>query len=241
MVGTRLFEVFAVNIMPAMCGRYALNQNAHDLARVFSLVAIADVAPRFNIAPSMPVLAIREAPQGRVGELMTWGLEPAWASKDPEARRLPKPINARAETLTQRPMFRQAFRSRRCILPASGFYEWRRPPGAPTQPFYIHPADGTVFALAGLYEPGRDGGPATCCIITTGANELMAKIHDRMPVILDAADVARWLDPNTAPADLAALLVPAPADEMLAHPVATRVNAARNDDPALIDPVADVE
>lgn len=238
-MGTRLFEVFAVNIMPAMCGRYALNQNARELARQFSLLDVPEMIPRFNIAPSTPVLAIRESPRGRIGEWMTWGLEPAWAGNDAEGRKLPKPINARAETLLQRPMFREAFRSRRCILPASGFFEWHRPPGAPTQPYYIHPADGPVFALAGLYEPGRDGAPATCCIVTTAANELMARIHDRMPLVLDAADVARWLDPNTALAELTPLLVPGPADEMLAYPVAARVNAARNDDPALIDRLPD--
>lgn len=222
-----------------MCGRYALNQNARELARWFDLVDLPDIVPRFNIAPSTPVLVIRESPRGRIGELMTWGLEPPWSSNAPEEHKGPKPINARAETLTQRPMFRDAFRSRRCIVPASGFFEWRRPPGAPTQPFYVHPADESVFALAGLYEPGRDGKPGTCCIVTTAANELMAKIHDRMPLVLDAADVAKWLDPNTALADLKALLVPAPADEMLAHAVASRVNAARNDDPTVIEKMPD--
>lgn len=224
-----------------MCGRYALNQNARELARQFNLFDLPDIVPRFNIAPSTAVLVIRESPRGRIGELMTWGLEPPWAGSDPGERKLPKPINARAETLTQRPMFRDAFRSRRCILPATGFFEWRRPPGAPTQPFYIHPAGEPVFALAGLYEPGHDGKPGTCCIVTTAANELMANIHDRMPLVLDAADVAKWLDPDTALADLKALLVPAPADEMLAYPVAPRVNTARNDDPALIENIPDAD
>ncbi len=220
-----------------MCGRYALNENARELAIQFDLLEIPDLVPRYNIAPSTPVLVIRQTPRGRIGELMTWGLEPVWAHKGEDAKKYPKPINARADTLMQRPMFRNAFQARRCVLPASGFYEWRRPASGPTQPFYIYPADDRVFAFAGLYEPGVDGGPASCCIITTSANERMEQIHDRMPVILDASDVARWLDPTTALRDAEALLVPSPADEMMARAVSTRVNAARNDGPELIEGV----
>jgi len=219
-----------------MCGRYALDQNARELVSHFELLEAPDLAPRYNIAPSTKVFAVRLAPRGRIGELMTWGLEPAWAHKGEDAKKYPKPINARAETLTERPMFRNAFKARRCILPASGFYEWRRPTSGPAQPFYIHPANDPVFAFAGLYEPGIDDGPASCCIITTGANELMATIHDRMPVILDGADVARWLDPNSTMREIEPLLVPSPADEMLALAVSTRVNAARNEGPELIEP-----
>lgn len=220
-----------------MCGRYALNQNARELANQFDLLEVPDLVPRYNIAPSTPVLVICRSPRGRIGELMTWGLQPLWTHKGEDAKKYPKPINARADTLMQRPMFRNAFKARRCILPASGFYEWRRPESGPAQPFYIYPANDPVFAFAGLFEPGIEGGPGSCCIVTTGANERMATIHDRMPVILDAADVARWLDPKTAMADVEALLVPSPADEMLAHAVSTRVNAARNDGPDLIEAV----
>jgi putative SOS response-associated peptidase YedK len=223
--------------MPGMCGRYALDQNARELANHFDLLEVPDLAPRYNIAPSTPVLAVHRAARGRVGALMTWGLEPTWTRKGEDAKKYPRPINARAESITERPMFRGAFKARRCILPASGFYEWRRPALGPAQPFYIHPANDPVFAFAGLFEPGIGDGPASCCIITTGANELMATIHDRMPVILDVADLARWLDPGTAPGALEALLVPAPADEMLAHPVSTRVNAARNEGRELTEAV----
>ena len=218
-----------------MCGRYALDQDARELADHFSLLEVPEMVPRFNIAPSTKVLVVREVPRGRVGQLMTWGLAPVWLRRSEGAKSLPKPINARAETLDERPMFRKALKARRCILPASGFYEWCRPPSGPAQPFYVHPVNDSVFAFAGLYEPGIDDAPASCCIITTGANELMATIHDRMPVILDLTDVPRWLDTATSPGEIEALLEPAPADEMLAHPVSTRVNAARNDDATLID------
>lgn len=220
-----------------MCGRYALDQNARELANHFGLLEVPDWTPRYNIAPSTSVLVIRQVPRGRVGELMTWGLAPAWARREDDARKFPKPINARADTLAQRPMFRNAFRTRRCIVPASGFYEWRRPASGPAQPFYIHPANDPVFGFAGLYEPGIGEAPSTCCIVTTNANELMATIHDRMPVILDPADFASWLDPAAPMSTVEPLLAPFASDEMLAHPVSTRVNVARNDEPGLLAPL----
>lgn len=222
-----------------MCGRYALDQNARELANHFHLVTLPGIVPRYNIAPGTSVLVVRETAAGRVGEMMRWGLEPAWMRKGDTPRPgAPKPINARAETLAERPMFRSAFRTRRCLLPASGFYEWHRPSAGPSQPYYIRPANDPVFAFAGLYEPGDDQHPPTCCIVTTTANALMARIHDRMPVILEPSAFGAWLDPRTAAPVLAALLGPSPADEMLARAVSTRVNNARHDDPTLIDALA---
>lgn len=221
-----------------MCGRYALDQNARELANHFELLSVPDIVPRYNIAPGTRVLVVHASATGRIAETMLWGLEPAWMRKGGESRPgAPKPINARAETVSDRPMFRSAFRSRRCILPASGFYEWHRPATGPSQPYYIRPANDPVFAFAGLYEPGDGERPPTCCIVTTDANELMARIHDRMPVILDSQGVASWLAPTTSSAALTALLVPSPADEMFAHPVSTRVNNARHEDATLIDPL----
>ena len=222
-----------------MCGRYALDQNARELANHFHLITPPEIVPRYNIAPGTSVLVIRQTAEGRHGEFMRWGLEPAWMRRSGAGKPgAPRPINARAETLAERPMFRHAFQARRCILPASGFYEWHRPAGASSQPYYIRPANDAVFAFAGLYEPGDDRHPPTCCIITTAANERMAGIHDRMPVILDASAVGTWLDPGTPAPALTALLVPSPAEEMLARAVSSRVNQARHDDASLVDPLA---
>lgn len=222
-----------------MCGRYALDENPQALVTRFGLVAAPAVAPRWNIAPGTPVLAILAGVQGRTGASMTWGLEPAWARREGGFAR---PINARAETLAQRPMFRNALRRHRCILPASGFYEWQVRPAAAggkprKQPWYVHPAGGGVFAFAGLYEPGAQDAPPTCCIVTTGANDAMAPIHDRMPVILDDAGVARWLDEGFDPAAPPVLLRPCPSAWLALHAVATAVNAARHDGPELVRPV----
>lgn len=192
------------------------------------------LAPRYNIAPSTPTLIVWQSPLGRVADPVLWGLEPAWARKNDKT--YPKPINARAETILERPMFRNAFRHRRCIIPASGFYEWR---GAttPKQPYYIYPANEPVFGFAGIFETGEPEGVPTCCIVTTSANALMAKIHDRMPVILPPQHYERWLDASLRDAELTTMLVPYAADEMLAHAVSARVNSARNDDASLIDPL----
>ncbi len=219
-----------------MCGRYCLDENPQALARRFELPAVPHFEPRWNIAPGTGVLAIRTALSGCVAEAMTWGLAPAWALR---ASRLARPINARAETLAQRPMFRAALRRHRCILPASGFYEWQTQPG-PTaarprkQPWFVYPPAGGVFALAGLFEPGEAGQPASCCIVTTDANAAMAPIHDRMPAILDDAALRHWLDPATDAAQAAALLRPGPPDWLALHPVGAAVNAVGAEGPALI-------
>lgn len=218
-----------------MCGRYALNENARELADHFHLVSVPELVPRFNIPPGVQVLVIRHSVNGPIGEMMLWGLAPAWTRSAAQSRAYPKPINARAESIQERPMFRSAFRARRCILPASGFYEWHRPEAGPKQAYYFHPANDPVFAMAGLFEPGDGDSPASCCILTTAANEVMAPVHDRMPVLLELKDVQAWLDPTTSRERLLPLLAPAPSDEMFAHPVSARVNAARNDDSSLIE------
>jgi putative SOS response-associated peptidase YedK len=222
-----------------MCGRYALDENPQALLTRFGLLATPAVEPRWNIAPGSRVLAIRADLQGRVAQPMVLGLEPPWARREGG---FAKPINARAETLAQRPMFRSALRRHRCILPASGFYEWQVRASAAgakarKQPWYVHPAGGGVFALAGLYEPGTDEAPPTCCIVTADANDAMAAVHERMPVILDDAGVARWLDPGFDPAAAPALLRPCPSQWLVLHAVGTAVNAVRHDGPELIRPV----
>ncbi len=208
--------------------------------------------PRYNIAPTdmVPVVRVRPGhdgePDRRLLTLARWGLVPFWA-KDPSAGS--RMFNARADSLTVKPAFRKAFATRRALLPASGYYEWRKPAaGAPAkigkQPFYITPADGSVMAFAGLWEFWRspDGRPlVSASIITTDAVGDLAAIHDRMPLILPASDWADWLDPAADAADVSPLLA-APSVELLAglelRPVGTRVGNVRNDDAGLIEKVA---
>lgn len=223
-----------------MCGRYALNQNARELADHFHLLEPPPLAPRYNIAPSTPTLIVWQSPKGRVAEPVIWGLEPAWTRKANNDKSYPKPINARAETILERPMFRNAFRHRRCIIPASGFYEWKGA-AAPKQPYYIYPTNDPVFAFAGIFEMGEPDGVPTCCIITTHANALMATIHDRMPVILSPENVDVWLDGSLRDAEITPLLRPFPAERMQSHAVSTRVNSAKNEDAGLIAPLPETE
>jgi putative SOS response-associated peptidase YedK len=221
----------------SMCGRYTLTAPAEQLALRFDLdpASVPAVEARYNIAPSQPVPVVVARPDGQLAlEWMRWGFQPAWAT---EARR-PAPINARAETLLERPFFRSAVRQARCLIPADGFFEWqaRRDRGG-KQPLYIRLKDGGLFALAGLYTHGPenpDGSGGTCAIITTAPNPLMQPIHDRMPAILDRADEARWLDPEiTEPEAVLDCLRPYAAEAMIAYPVSTRVNAPQNEGPEL--------
>jgi putative SOS response-associated peptidase YedK len=223
-----------------MCGRYTLTA-PDQLALRFDLdpQALPTVDARYNIAPSQPVPVIVAQPDGRLAlEWMRWGFKPAWAG---ESRRS-APINARAETLLERPYFRSALRHGRCLIPADGFFEWQAQSGrAGKQPMYIRLKDGGLFALAGLYTrgpAGADGGD-TCAIITTSPNPLMETIHDRMPAILDRADEARWLDPDiTVPELVQDCLRPYPAEAMAAYAVSTRVNAPQYEGADLIMPLA---
>lgn len=226
-----------------MCGRYVLYDNPDFFE--FSELRVPvrfPVPPRYNIAPSTEVPVIRDDPQaGVVARPMHWGLVPSWV-KDRSAWR--EQINARGETVDTLPAFRNGFKRWRCVLPASGFYEWQRNPAdakAPRQPFYLFPAQGRHFAFAGVCERwvSQDGEVLhTAAIITTAANDLMAPIHNRMPVILHPADVRRWLaHENADAAALKALLAPYPAELMSARAVSRRVGNTRNDDADLIAPV----
>ena len=223
-----------------MCGRYELHSNPAAIALAFGLAHPPDLQARYNIAPMTDVPIVRVATDGhRELVRMRWGLVPRWA-KDPSIGA--RMINARGETIAERPSFQMPYRRHRCLLPADGFYEWQRVERAGgaddkrKQPMRIGMADGSLFGLAGLFERwrGEDGTVLdTCAIVTTEANALLAPIHDRMPVIIGPDDYARWLDP--ADADVADLLAPYPSGAMACHPVSLRVNAVRNDDAALIE------
>lgn len=226
-----------------MCGRFALKAPPAEVITQFGLQTCPDFAPRFNIAPTSDVLVIRHKPDtGRVGQLVRWGLVPSWA-KDPSIGA--KLNNARAETVAEKPSFRASFAKHRCLIPASGFFEWcpvseggkvRR------QPYYIRPADENgLFALAGLLarwrsEAGYD--LITTCIITTGPNGVMEPIHDRMPVILAPEAWEAWLGAENAPTvALKGLLVPAPEAGMVAYPVGMAVNRTGVEGEELIQPL----
>jgi putative SOS response-associated peptidase YedK len=222
-----------------MCGRFTLFEPDKVLAKEFGVSGIPSLSPRYNIAPSQPVAAVRATPtaSGREIAFLRWGLIPSW-SKDPAiGNRL---INARAETASEKPSFRNAFKRHRCLIPANGFYEWQRLERG-KQPYFIRMRDERLFAFAGLWDrwesPGK-GVIETCTILTTAANAVLAPIHDRMPVILPQADYDRWLDPALLNTDsLAPLLVPFPPEDMLAFPVSPRVNAPTVDDERCIAPL----
>ncbi len=218
-----------------MCGRYALILVGDGtLQRRFSLgELLPDTPPRYNVAPTqtLPVV-VRHSPN-RI-EMMRWGLIPSWAKDASIGSRM---INARAETVAEKPAYRKPLRSQRCLVPASGFYEWKRE-GAGKQPYFIHVKDEPLFAFAGLYDCWRDPNGQTVLsytIITTAANAITAPVHDRMPVILQQEDEGTWLDPDvTEPGHLLSLLRPYSAREMEAYPVSSAVNSPRNDTPDLL-------
>ena len=206
-----------------------------ELAEIFELLRTPEVQPRYNIAPSQPVLAIRERDGARELAILQWGLIPAWS-------KLPKsgPINARAETVATKPTFRNAFRRRRCLVPADGFYEWKKLGPRTKQPYFIHRPDNKPFAFAGLWEEwrGPDGSSIeSCTVITTDTNRKLAELHDRMPVVLEREDYAEWLDPaNEDVESLQRLLVPAPDDFFELRPVSKTVNSPKNENPDCIEP-----
>jgi len=223
-----------------MCGRYSLSSPDADLlSRRFNLRdgTTVDDEPRFNIAPTDPVLAVRRAEDG-VNELGTlrWGLVPGrWAEKG-GGRPL---INARAETVESQPAFRESFAERRCLIPADGFYEWLTDERG-KRPVWISLADGGLFAFAGLWaalpDSEGDGVLHSCTIVTTGPNQLIRPIHDRMPVVLAADAEAAWLDPTAEAVDLRGLLAPAPEELLVTREVGDYVNSVREDGPHLIEP-----
>lgn len=221
-----------------MCGRYVLSSPPRRLTEWFDLSEPPPTAtPRYNIAPTQPVAAIANDAPRRV-QTFRWGLVPPGARDPAVGNRM---INARAETLATRPAFRDAYRRRRCLLAADGFYEWRRDPDGGKTPMYVHAADDAPLAFAGLWAEwtAPNGTPLrTCTIVTTAANATMAPVHDRMPVILPRDAFARWLDPHDVrPDDLATLLVPCADDLLVVHPVSPLVNNPRNDVVACTTPV----
>ena len=219
-----------------MCGRYALHAHPQVVALQFGLAAPPELKARYNIAPASQVLVVRAGESAAQAALVRWGLVPRWA-RDPAIGA--KLNNARAESVTEKPSFREAFRKRRCLIPASGFYEWKAEAGG-KQPYYIHPAQGELFALAGLWESwrGPHGVLETCAVITTAANAAMRPIHDRMPVIVAPRDYARWLD--GAPGnDVPELLRPSDPGEIAVRRVSRAVSNARNESEKLIEPEPD--
>jgi putative SOS response-associated peptidase YedK len=224
-----------------MCGRYTQVRPWSELVELYRIAgegAALNLPPRYNIAPTQPVPVVRPRAGGTGRELVLvrWGLIPFWA-KDPAIG--VRTINARAETVADRPSFRQAFRRRRCLVVADGFYEWQASGGGGKQPYRITLADSRPFAFAGLWESWRSPAAETtesCTIVVTAANRFLQPIHDRMPVILDPADFAAWLDTSRPLAEAQALLRPY-AGPMTAVPVGKRVNRVANDDPACIEPI----
>jgi putative SOS response-associated peptidase YedK len=221
-----------------MCGRFTLFSDGAELARLFGCGFELPLTPRYNIAPSQPVPVVRLAgdqPHTREVALLRWGLVPSWAS-DPKIAF--SCINARSETAASKPAFRAGFRHRRCLIPADGFYEWRKK-GKARQPFLFRRRDGQPFAFAGLWDRWAKGdGRETCTILTTMANELVRPLHERMPVILPLAFYDDWLKPHTdAPQWLQTTLRPFPAEEMEAVQVSRWVNDARHEGPECIQPV----
>lgn len=223
-----------------MCGRFSITTRPDAMRALFGYLDEPDFPPRYNIAPSQPVpIVVRE--QGRRRFLLVrWGLVPSWAKELPQSLL----INARAETIAEKPSFRGAFRHHRALMPADGFYEWqaggpKNTKMGPKQPFYIRRRDRKPFAMAAVWDTWMPSGGSeldSCAIVTTEANETLKPVHHRMPVILDEKDWDLWLDPAATERELLALLRPAPDDLMEAIPVSTRINRLANDDPSLQEP-----
>ena len=223
-----------------MCGRFTLRVPASAVAEQFGLGEIPPLAPRFNVAPTQTVAVVRRPPDSaRQRELvwMRWGLIPSWANDPAIANRM---INARAETAAQKPAFRQAFRRRRCLVVADGFYEWQ-PVGKRKQPYYFRMRDQRPFGLAGLWEVWKSPEDETiesCTILTTEASPLVAPMHDRMPAIIAPEDYDRWLDAAIEdPEAIGPLVHPYPSDAMVAYPVSARVNKPDNEGPGCVEAI----
>ena len=221
-----------------MCGRFTLTVDPAEFQDKFGNFTFPKkFAPRFNIAPTQPVLAVPNNDKFKA-DFFVWGLIPMWA-KDPSiGNRL---INARGETVAEKPSFRGSLKYKRCLIFADGFYEWKTQPGKKTKtPFYIHMRDRKPFAFAGLWDTWNSSNGSlirSCTLITTEPNELMAMIHDRMPVILHPRDYAKWLEPSAqTPDQVLPFIKPFPADAMDAYPVSTLVNKASRDLPELVVP-----
>ena len=221
-----------------MCGRFALPIPARSLAEQLSLSEFTEYPPRYNIAPTnlIPAVILDSKRHERILRMFHWGLIPFWA-KDTKIGS--KMINVRAETITEKPAFRSAFKKRRCLIPAAGFYEWKKETSG-KNPYYIYLRDGKPMIFAGLWEQwGKDGEfIESCTIITTTANNLVEELHSRMPVILNPKDYDTWLDTEKCDADsLTLLLKPYPQELMTMHPVSSDINSPRYDNSSCIDPL----
>lgn len=214
-----------------MCGRFSLTASPEDVRALFAYMDQPNFPPRYNIAPTQPIATVRRDHGQRRFALVRWGFVPSWV-KDPASFTLL--INARAETAAIKPSFKASIRHHRCLIPASGFYEWRRTPEG-KQPFWIAPSDGGIMAMAGLWSPWSDpdgGDIDTGAILTTEANAMMSGIHHRMPAIIMPDAFEDWLDTGTVTVKEASrLLAPVPDDYLTAVPVSARVNKVANDDP----------
>lgn len=224
-----------------MCGRFALGSKPKAVAELFSLPDVPDILkPRYKIAPSQPIAVVALKPDGTTRGLgmVKWGLVPHWANDPAEGM---KPINARAETVDTNPVFREPFRHKRCLVPASGYYEWKTGPKNAKTPFYFHLKSGEPFAFAGLWDVwGEDAEKlATCCTITVPPNELAKPIHDRMPLIIPREQFDRWLSPDTPLADVLTLLTPYPASEMETYQVGKAVGNVRSEGSKCIEPFSE--
>ena len=218
-----------------MCGRYRLSRRKQVVEEYFESASEVseeeDPSPRYNIAPTQGVATIRHSGSSRILSMMRWGLVPSWATDIKIGNQL---INGRGESVLEKPAFREAFRTRRCLIPADGFYEWKKS-GKQRQPFHFGMKDNSLFAFAGVWDRWRSpGGPMlqSCSILTTAANELLDGVHDRMPVILPRRHYETWLTaPSSETERLAELLVPFDAAFMRRHPVSSLVNKPENDGP----------
>jgi putative SOS response-associated peptidase YedK len=217
-----------------MCGRLTQSSKSADYARLFDAVTRLDARPSYNLAPSQPITICRMNGERSLLQVR-WGLIPHWAK---EAKTGYSMINARAETMADKPAYRAAFKKRRCLIPTDGFYEWHAG-GSRKQPYFIHRSDRRPFALGGIWEHWEKEGEIieSCAIIVTTANQVLAPIHDRMPVIIDPEDFERWLDPEQDGKALTGLLAPHDEEGYEAYPIGTAVNKPANNDPSLIERV----
>jgi len=217
-----------------MCGRFTLKTPERvKFERIVNTFDLDNIVPRYNIAPTQNVLTVLERDSVREVTNLQWGLIPFWSK---EAKGF---INARVETIDQKPTFNESFQRRRCLIPADGFYEWERAGKKISQPYYFQMKDGAPFAFAGVWDRWKQNGNTivSCAIITTTANELLSTIHHRMPVIMPPELHELWLNPESRAADLKEILVPFPAAEMTSHAVSREVNSTKSDGKQLLEPV----
>ncbi|MDG2166966.1 MAG: SOS response-associated peptidase [Opitutales bacterium] len=219
-----------------MCGRFSLVVPERFFSKVYLFKTLPEMHPDYNIPPGVDILAVRNGIKSSQPEItrLRWGLIPSWA-KDPKVGN--QMINARSETVAEKPSFKSAFKSRRCLIPADGFYEWKRE-GKTRIPYHIHLRDREPFAMAGLWESWRDpegGVLESCTILTTTPNKVMEPLHDRMPVIVPESEREEWLNISTPRDRLKKLAVPFPEDHMAAYPVSSIVNSPRNNGPECLE------